>query len=105
MPAEVIQTFILTLFFIAMFYFMMILPENKRKKQVDTMRSSLTEGEDITTIGGITGRICAVKESTLVIETGADRVRLEIAKWAVANKGLPTGTGTDSSANSSSASK
>lgn len=105
MPAEAIQTLILTLVFIAMFYFMMIRPENKRKKEVDTMRSALKEGDDITTIGGITGRICAVKEATIVFETGADRVRLEVAKWAIANKGLPTGTGSDSTANSGNSTK
>lgn len=105
MPAEAIQTLILTVVFIAMFYFMMILPENKRKKEVDTMRAALKEGDDITTIGGVTGRICAVKESTIVFETGADRVRLEIAKWAIANKGLPTGKGADANANTSNVAK
>lgn len=82
------QTLVLTLVFIGMFYFMMILPENKRKKEVENMRSSLKEGDDITTIGGITGRICAIKETTIVFETGADRVRLEVGKWAIAKKGF-----------------
>ena len=44
-------------------------------------------GDEVTTIGGITGTICAVKENTVVFETGADRVRLEVTKWAIANKG------------------
>ena len=44
-------------------------------------------GDEITTIGGIVGTICHVKENSIVIETGADRVRLEMMKWAVANKG------------------
>ena len=52
-------------------------PENKRKKQAQAMRDSLTVGDEITTIGGIIGTICAVKENTIVIETGADRVRIE----------------------------
>ena len=72
---------------IAVFYFILIRPENKRKKQAEEMRSSLKVGDDITTIGGITGTICAVKEKTIVIETGADRVRIELAKWAVSSKG------------------
>lgn len=97
MSPELVQTFIMTTFFILLFYLMMIKPENKRKAEVDSMRSSLKEGDDITTIGGITGRICAVKENTLVLETGADRVRLEVAKWAVANKGLPTSKSPDAS--------
>ena len=75
---------------IAVCYFLLIRPENKRKKQAEEMRSSLKVGDDITTIGGVTGTVCAVKEKTLVIETGADRVRIEFAKWAVSSKGTQT---------------
>ena len=75
---------------IAVFYFSLIRPENKRKKQAEEMRGSLKVGDEITTIGGITGTICAVKDKTIVIETGADRVRLELAKWAVSSKGTQT---------------
>ena len=50
----------------------------------------LKEGDKITTIGGIIGTICAVKENTIVIETGADRVRIEFTKWAVSTKGAQT---------------
>jgi len=70
----------------AMLYFFMIRPENKRKKEAENLRNSLTSGDEITTIGGITGTVCAVKENTIVIESGADRVRLEITKWAVSSK-------------------
>ena len=69
-----------------MLYFFMIRPENKRKKDAENLRNSLAVGDEITSIGGITGTICAVKESTIVIETGADRVRIEMAKWAVSTK-------------------
>ncbi len=75
---------------LAMLYFFMIRPENKRKKQAQAMRDSLTVGDEITTIGGIIGTICAVKENTIVIETGADRVRIEFTKWAVSTKGAQT---------------
>ena len=71
----------------ALMYFFMIRPENKRKKETQAMRDSLKVGEEVTTIGGITGTICAVKENTIVIESGADRVRLEVTKCAIANKG------------------
>ena len=70
----------------AVFYFMLIRPENKRKKEAQNLRNSLTVGDEITSIGGITGTICAVKESTIVIESGADRVRLELTKWAVSTR-------------------
>ena len=76
--------------FVAAFYFMAIRPESKRKKEAEQMRSSLRVGDVITTIGGIVGTICAVKENTIVIETGADRVRVELAKWAVSSKDNPT---------------
>ncbi len=72
---------------IAVFYFLMIRPENKKKKAAEKMRSELSVGDEITTIGGIVGTICAVKENTIVIETSADRVRVEFTKWAVSTKG------------------
>lgn len=75
---------------LAVFYFMLIRPENKRKKEAEKMRSELAVGDVITSIGGIIGTICAVKESTIVIESGADRVRIELAKWAVSSKGAQT---------------
>ena len=70
---------------IAVFYFLLIRPENKKKKAVEEMRSSLKPGDEITTIGGVVGTICAVKQDTIVIETGADRVRIEFTKWAVSS--------------------
>ena len=72
---------------IAVFYFLLIRPENEKKKAADQMRSSLKVGDTITTIGGIVGTICAVKEQTIVLETGADRVRIEFTKWAISSKG------------------
>ena len=81
---------VLLVLMFALLYFFMIRPENKRKKQPQAMRDSLTVGDEITTIGGIIGTICAVKENTIVIETGADRVRIEFTKWAVSTKGAQT---------------
>ena len=75
---------------IAVMYFMLIRPENKKKKAAEEMRSSLKVGDTITTIGGIVGTICKVDESTIVIETGADRVRVEFTKWAVSSKNVST---------------
>ena len=75
---------------LAIFYFLLIRPENKKKKALAELRSSLAVGDLITTIGGIVGTICAVKEDTIVIETGADRVRIEFTKWAVSTKGAQT---------------
>jgi len=68
---------------IAIFYFLIIRPENKRKKKAEEMRSSLKKGERITTIGGVVGKVVQVNEDTIVIETSEDRVRMEFMKWAV----------------------
>lgn len=73
---------------LAMLYFFMIRPENKRKKEAQNLRDSLKVGDVITTIGGIVGTICKVDESTIVIETSADRVRIEFTKWAVSTKNV-----------------
>lgn len=80
-------TLILTLVLMfGVMYFFMIRPENKRKKDAQNLRDSLKVGDVITTIGGIVGTICKVDENTIVIETGADRVRVELTKWAVSSK-------------------
>lgn len=71
------------LIMVGVFYFMLIRPENKRKKEAEQLRSNIKNGDEITTIGGITGTVVNVKENTFVIETGADRVRIEFAKWAL----------------------
>ncbi len=90
MNSEMMSTVFMLVLMFAMLYFFMIRPENKRKKEAQNMRDSLAVGDEITTIGGITGTICAVKENTIVIETGADRVRIEFTKWAVSSKGAQT---------------
>lgn len=81
------ESIILLVLMFGMMYLFMIRPENKRKKQAQAMRDSLKPGDQVTTIGGITGTVCAVKENTIVFESGADRVRLEVTKWAIADKG------------------
>ena len=68
---------------IAIFYFLMIRPENKRKKEAEQMRNNLSVGDSITTIGGIVGTIVSIKDDKFVIETGADQVRIEFCKWAL----------------------
>ena len=70
---------------ILVFYFMMIRPENKRKKEAEQMRSSIKNGDKITTIGGIIGTVVDVKSDSFVIETSADQVRVEFAKWALSS--------------------
>ena len=70
---------------IAVFYFLMIRPENKRKKEAEQMRSAVKNGDQVTTIGGIIGTVVDVKGDKFVMETSADQVRIEFAKWAISS--------------------
>lgn len=72
---------------LAIFYFLLIRPENKRKKQAEEMRSSLKKGDWITTIGGVYGRVVTITDRTVVIETSEDRVRVEFLKSAIGSVG------------------
>lgn len=87
---ETLMTLIPLVLIVAVFYFFMIRPENKKKKKAAEMRSNLKVGDMITTIGGVIGTVCAVKDDTIVIETGADRVRIEFTKWAISTVGAQT---------------
>ena len=86
------STIMMLVVMIAIFYFLMIRPENKRKKAAQQMRDSLKKGDVITTIGGVVGRIVAVSENTIIIETSDDRVRMEFTKWAVSTTGVQAST-------------
>lgn len=77
------STIVMLVMMLAVFYFMLIRPENKRKKEAEQMRSAVKVGDRITTIGGICGTVVSVKDDKLVVETGADQVRIELAKWAM----------------------
>ena len=77
------STIIMMVVMIGVFYFMLIRPENKRKKEAEQMRNSLKTGDKITTIGGIMGTVVSIKDDKFVIETSADQVRIEFAKWAL----------------------
>ena len=67
----------------AVMYFVMIRPQKKRQKEEQEMRNAVEIGDEITTIGGICGRVVTVKENHLIIETGADRNRMQITRWAI----------------------
>ena len=75
---------------IGVFYFFMIRPENKKKKKLAEMRESLAVGDTITTIGGIFGKVVSVDDDKLTFETSEDRVRVQVAKWAVSTVGKAT---------------
>ena len=77
------STMFMLIAMLAIMYFVMIRPENKRKKEAEQMRSSVKTGDKIVTIGGITGTVVNVKDNRIVIESGADQVRIELEKWAL----------------------
>lgn len=85
-------TIIMLVAMVAIFYFMLIRPENKRKKEAEQMRSAVKTGDQITTIGGIVGTVVDVKNEKIVLETGADQVRIEFCKWAISTNETATET-------------
>ena len=64
-------------------YFIMIRPQKKRDKEQKMMRDALAVGDEIVTIGGISGTVVSVREDSIIIETGSDRDKLKIMKWAI----------------------
>lgn len=75
---------IMVLMFVAL-YFFMIRPQKKQEKETNDMRNNLKVGDEITTIGGIIGKVVSIKEETVMIETGHDRTKIRILKTAVRN--------------------
>ena len=69
----------------AALYFFLIRPNSKRKKEEAMMRNSIEIGDEITTIGGIMGRVVAIKddEDAIIVETGSDRVKMKFKKWCI----------------------
>lgn len=76
--------FFLLIIFVV-FYFFLIRPENKKKKKLQEMRKALSVGDEIVTIGGMMGKIVQVTEETITFETGEDRVRIQVTKWAISS--------------------
>lgn len=75
---------------IVVFYFLLIRPENKKKKALSEMRDSLAVGDEVTTIGGIVGKVVHIKDDLITLETSEDRVRIQFTRWAVSTKGTQT---------------
>ena len=64
-------------------YFLMIRPQKKKQAEEQKLRDSVQIGDEITTIGGINGRVVTVKEDSIVLETGADRTKMKIMRWGI----------------------
>ena len=70
---------------LVMLYFMIYRPQKKQEKKDAAMRSALEIGDQVTTIGGVIGRVVAIKDDTFVLETGADRVKIRFTKNAISS--------------------
>lgn len=68
---------------LVVFWFFIIRPQRKKDKETNKMRSELQVGDEVVTIGGIIGIIVSIKDDTLVIETGSDRSKVRLARWAI----------------------
>ena len=80
---SMLPTLLLMVALFAVMYFLMIRPQRKKQKEDQEMRDSIQIGDEITTIGGIYGRVVTVKEDALVIETGSDKTKMKITRWAI----------------------
>ena len=89
-PTSMMPSIIMMVVMVAVFYFLLIRPENKRKKEAEAMRGAVKVGDEITTIGGIIGKVVNVKDDKIVIETSADQVRIELAKWSISTNDTAT---------------
>ena len=83
-PSGLVSIAIIVLMFVFL-YFFMIRPQKKQERETNDMRNNLKVGDEITTIGGIIGKVVSIKEETVMIETGHDRTKIRILKTAVRN--------------------
>ncbi len=81
--AQLVYTFVMVVFMFGLMYFLMIRPQKKKEKEAKEMRDNLQIGDEVTTIGGITGIVVRKTEDTVVIETGGDRSKIRVKIWAI----------------------
>lgn len=79
-----LMTFIPLILIFVVFYFLLIRPQKKREKATNEMRNNVQVGDEVVTQGGIVGRVVSIKEDNIVIETGSERSKLRIKRWAIA---------------------
>ncbi len=81
--ASWISMVIMIALLVLVMYFFMIRPQKKQEKQINEMRDNLQVGDEITTIGGVIGKIVSIKDETILLETGRDKVKIRFLKSAV----------------------
>ncbi|WP_300347295.1 preprotein translocase subunit YajC [Clostridium sp.] len=85
-PKSLIGMILPFILMFAVFYFLLILPEKKRKKKYDSMIEELKVNDKIVTRGGIIGRIIKIKDDSVIIESSQDRTKLEFSKQGISSK-------------------
>ncbi len=80
---EMIISFLPMILFFVIMWFILIRPQKKREKEAQQMRNNVQVGDEVTTVGGIVGRVVSLREDTVVIETGSDRDKIRIKRWAI----------------------
>lgn len=82
-PASMLTLLIPILLLVVVFYFFIYRPQKKQERETAEMRDSIEVGDVISTAGGIVGMVVKIKDDMLLIETGGDRTKIQIQKWAV----------------------
>lgn len=80
---SLVSSVIMMVIVFGLMYFLMIRPQKKKEKEAKEMRDNLQIGDEVTTIGGITGIVVRKTEDTVVIETGGDRSKIRVKIWAI----------------------
>ena len=80
-----ISTIIMLVVVVVVFYFFMYRPQKKQENETNAMRNGLQVGDEITTIGGIIGKIVSIKDETILLETGNDKTKIRILRSSVRN--------------------
>ena len=80
---QIIMTIVMVVVVGVFFYFFMIRPQKKQEKEITEMRNSLSVGDEITTIGGIIGKVISIRDETVLIETSHDRTKIRLLKSAI----------------------
>ena len=95
---QIFSTLIVYAVVIGAMYLFLFRPQQKKRKQEEEMRKSIEIGDEITTIGGIVGRVVSIKEDSdsLVLETGSDKIRIK--KWAIATTNTVSRSNTETKA-------
>jgi preprotein translocase YajC subunit len=83
MPDGAITQIGFLIFFIVIMYLLLIRPQKKKEREIQSMRDALMVGDEIVTIGGIRGKIIKTREETIVIQVGADKVKFEVMRWGI----------------------